>query len=360
MTFLQKIQDLLDSTALRIGRELYIVDAQGYVMAASRGDLPQAGDMVPIESEWEKDTLWDEEHGAVYSHLADGNGNTLYLCVQAKAQQDEHYAYLIARMIEGALAGQSGKQGREDILADLLLGRYSNDEVDYYAQELHLALKQNHCVLLLEIQAERMDTVRNVLMQATLTRREDLIVPLSTRQVALVMSLRLDDDTQEMRQLGSAIAETLENEYQLPCTIGIGLVKSQMWQMQESLREAQQAVRMGRLQGYEGPVYAYSDYLMEFFLKAMPHETMQRYYNQVQGQTVTDVLQGEMEATVRAFFINSLNVSETARQLCIHRNTLLYRLDKIQRSTGMDLRNFEHAVIFKLLMQIDRELSQNE
>jgi carbohydrate diacid regulator len=134
--------------------------------------------------------------------------------------------------------------------------------------------------------------------------------------------------------------------------IGIGGVKENLFQLQESYGEATKAIEVGKIYNTSNRIYMYSFLLLERFLYEVPLNLCERFSKILFAKEYKKVLSDEMIATIEKFFENSLNLSETARQLFIHRNTLVYRLDKIQRIMGLDLRNFHDAVTFKIMMML--------
>lgn len=356
MSLSEKLQTQLEELSLRIEREMYIVDADGYVVASTDGDLPQAGDLYPVESEWTADTLWDSEREHIYARFTDQQGQPLYLCMRIRQQQDVHLAYLTGRILKNELPRQATGPNREQLLRSLLMGRLSQAEMSHLSQEYHLPMLQTRCVILLEARPEHIGAVGSIMLQAAASRKDDWVVPISSRLAALVRVMRPDEERQELIQLAHALVDTLDNEYQLPARAYVGLPKGQLAQLSASFAEAQQAAKMAAQLSDEGTVFSYGRYLMEFFLEQMPAADVHQFYDKVQGFLVRDMLSPETEEMIRALFRTNLNISEAARRSGIHRNTLLYRLDKIQRATGLDLRCFDDAVIFKLLMQMGSHL----
>ena len=161
-------------------------------------------------------------------------------------------------------------------------------------------------------------------------------------------------DYDEIEQLGLAIESTFVNETSHPVYIGIGEPKRQLPQLYESFREARRAIDVGRVYRTEKYVFVYRKLLLERFLADVPADMRARYNQMMFNRKTARLFNEEMVHTIEKFFENSLNLSETARQIYIHRNTLVYRLDKVQRMIGLDLRDFDDAVTFKMMMLLGK------
>lgn len=352
MSLTQKLQAQLEELSQRVARQMYVLDADGYVLASTAVELPQAGDLYPLENEWTADTLWDGDKSHVYARFIDQQGSRMYLCICAQQPGDVHLAYLSARILKAELPQRTAGPDREQQLRELLIGRLTPAETAQLSKEYHLPLQQTRCVILLQAKPEHIEAAAAMMLQAAAARRDDWIVPISPRLVALVRVMRPDEERQELIQLAHALIDTLENEYQLPAKAFIGLPKQQLTQLALSFAEAQQAGKIGTQLHPAEPVYPYNSYLLECFLEQLPPAELNQFYEQSQGHLIQDLLTPELQTMIRTLFTCNLNISEAARTLGVHRNTLLYRLDKIQRATGLDLRNFDNAVVFKLLMQL--------
>ena len=130
--------------------------------------------------------------------------------------------------------------------------------------------------------------------------------------------------------------------------IGIGNAYEGILNIRQSFREAKEAIRIGRLYNLPREIFILKDLLAERIVSLIPRDRVEELAGNVLKGDINSVLDGEMIRTVETFFKSNLNVSDSSRILYIHRNTLLYRLDKLEKATGLDIRKFEDAVVFKL------------
>ena len=180
----------------------------------------------------------------------------------------------------------------------------------------------------------------------------DLLISRSPERTVLIKS---GEDAQEMEEFVLALMDTVEGETGLRLEAGIGNLTVDCAGWAAGYREAEVALKTGRACRMKGPVYVYRKQLLERLLSEIPPETRKRYLREVFGEDIRKTLSGDTMETVDMFFDSDLNLSDTARQMFIHRNTLTYRLDKIRKETGLDLRRFRDAVIFRVLTNLPDE-----
>ena len=177
----------------------------------------------------------------------------------------------------------------------------------------------------------------------------DLLVDYSP---GLAVLIKQETDLADAEEFALALLNTLEGEAALKPEAGIGEIHRGTAEWPAALREALAAIRTGREFHLRGPVQVFRKQMLERLLSAIPPEERRAFRSSVFPNGIRKTLTPEMLETVEVFFASDLNLSDTARQMFIHRNTLTYRLDKIRRETGLDLRRFGDAVIFRVLMAL--------
>ena len=181
------------------------------------------------------------------------------------------------------------------------------------------------------------------------TEESDRIVGLDSGETALILDMR-KRTCDEAFEYAAAAAETMESEGGVSCRAGIGRTAASACELSASLREARQAIDTGIRHSLPGIVHAYDRQTLERLADMIPEAEAEAFRKDLIPPQAEKVLNEETLDTIRIFFRNDLNVSTTARQLFIHRNTLLYRMEKIRKATGLDLRKFEDAVVFRMMM----------
>lgn len=184
--------------------------------------------------------------------------------------------------------------------------------------------------------------------------RGDAVTETEPGCIALIKQAEGHSD-EEIAEFAAAVIETVETETGIQVQAGIGAFVRELAGLKESLRQARQAIETGRLFRPDGRVFCYHRQAMERMIGAVPEETRRQLRKEMLPPEAAKLLNPEMMETVSAFFRNDLNLSTTARELFIHRNTLIYRLDKIRKETGFDLRRFQDAAVFQMISRIPEE-----
>ena len=164
---------------------------------------------------------------------------------------------------------------------------------------------------------------------------------------------------EDIAEYTAAVAETIETETGIQMQAGIGTATRELAGLKESLRQAGEAIETGRMFQPESRVFVYSRQTMERLICAIPEESRRQLRDELLSSETGKQLSPEMMETIRAYFRNDLNLSTTARELFIHRNTLIYRLDKIRKETGFDLRRFRDAAVFQMISCIPESEKEN-
>ena len=230
---------------------------------------------------------------------------------------------------------------RDEVLRRVLLDGLNGTELETLAAEHGLEMDRARCAVFFYCEGDAR-AVEETLHEVFSGSNSDLVVRLDRNSVALLRAM----DGSNHDELEELVLEVLDNAREVT-----GVASRQM---AKSLGEARSAMEIGRVYRPGKRVYAFRSLLLERFICEIPPQIAQRYYDALFSKRNARVFNEEMVQTIDKFFECHLNVSEAARQLYIHRNTLVYRLDKVQRATGLDLRAFDDAITFKLLRMLGR------
>ena len=157
---------------------------------------------------------------------------------------------------------------------------------------------------------------------------------------------------EEVTEFAAAVIDTAETEAGIRLQAGIGRLTHRAAELKDSYTDAEEAIRLGKRFPSGGSVFTYGHMAAERLMNAVPARERARLRKELFTPEAQKLLGSEMMETIDAFFRNDLNLSTTARELFIHRNTLIYRLDKIRKVTGYDLKRFQDAAAFRLLSRL--------
>ena len=255
-------------------------------------------------------------------------------------------------MIGAAVAAREAGNDINNAYQRILQNELSMTELDAAVDEHHIPAAQPRCVLLMHMVQVQHRSAGEILSEMVPLGDRDVLVPMDKHTAAFIKDAENLDDIEEMRQFACAVQETLMEEIALPVTIGIGDIARSISELHASYRQARRAIEIGRVFAEETSVHVYRSMILERFLSELPPEMAEHYHGLLFNRSTARLFGEEMLYTIEMFFKKDLNLSDTARQLYIHRNTLVYRLDKVQKLVGLDLRKFDDAVTFRMLLEM--------
>lgn len=255
---------------------------------------------------------------------------------------------MIGAVISANEAGNDVNNAYQRILQNEL----SLAELDAAVDEHGIPASMTRCVLLMHMVQVQQRSAYEILDELLPRSGTDVLVAMDKHTAALIKDTTGVEDEDELRQFADAVQETLMGEIALPVVIGIGEMARGVGELHASYRQARRAIEIGRMFAPERTVHVYRNMMLERFLSDLSPEMAEHYHSLLFNRSTSRLFGEEMLYTIEMFFKKDLNLSDTARQLYIHRNTLVYRLDKVQRQVGLDLRKFEDAVTFKMLLEM--------
>lgn len=275
-----------------------------------------------------------EKDGYIYLYV----GDRIYSCEKSPEGKT-----LLTQIISPHTRG-SFPDEESCVLRDVLNGKKDISEL----KETGLTEHAKRCVILLRLSHNAdCETLQGLIP----FEESDRITVLDNGDAVLL--IQMDEKTQEeVLEFASATIETLESEAGITCFAGIGRPVDSLERIITSYRDAATALSTAIRHRIPGFVFVYGKHILEQFADLIPAEKAEKIKKDIITDKSEKVLTAETIETVRAFFLNDLNLSTTARQLYIHRNTLIYRLEKIRKATGLDLKKFEDAAVFRMLMSI--------
>lgn len=296
----------------------------------SFSDIPKAVQDTLQESG--KETT--EKDGVVYYRT----GNYVFSC-ESSAEAD-----LLFTSLQNPDVQACNISGRDKILYDSLMGNCNSDIL----RRVGIMEKSDRCVILFRTRRGFDTDSANRLIPL---EDDDYLVVLDDYNIAVIMHMN-KRSMEDIVEFAGAVSETMENEGGISCQAGIGNIVSSFSLLSSSFREAGEALDAAKRHNLHGPVFVYRKQTLERLADLIPAEKSRELINDIIPSDIQKQLTSELMDTVKSLFENDLNFSVTARKMYIHRNTLLYRLDKIKKTTGLDLRKFEDAAVFRFLMSL--------
>ena len=234
--------------------------------------------------------------------------------------------------------------------------------VDLYsrAKELHIDVTAPRGVLLIR-QTEKVDSATVEILQNLFPdRQRDFIFGVNDTDVVLIKELNPGADSDDLNKYARQIEDMLTTELFIKPVIGVGSISNHLRELAERYKEAQVAIEVGKVFDDDKMIIHYDNLGIGRIIYKLPRTLCEMFLNEVFKRSPIDSLDQETLDTINKFFENNLNVSETSRKLFVHRNTLVYRLEKIKKLTGLDLREFDHAIVFKVALMVKKYLNSQD
>ena len=334
----QVIQKTIQDIKRVSGYEISLWGADGESMASSASESETLKDKVKSfieDSEMEDISERADEETALFAIYAD---RALEYVMALTGTGDDRM--LAGRMgviqVVGLMKACGEQMDKDRFIQNLLLDNLLVVDIYNRARKLHIANERRRVVFIVEPKDENdnlvLETMRGLYGMGT----RDFVTAVDEGHIILV--------------------KELENKEDYPVRVSYGTIVQELKEVSRSYKEANMALEVGRVFYGERGVLAYNELGIGRLVHQLPRSLCEMFLKEVLAVNATEMFDDEELVTVYAFFDNNLNISETARKLFIHRNTLVYRLEKIQRKTGLDVRVFEDALTFKIAVMVEKHL----
>ena len=252
------------------------------------------------------------------------------------------------------------KHDRGTFVKNIIMDNILPGDIYIRAKELHFATEAPRAVFLVRQLGHGDVTTVDVLSNLFPDRLQDFVLSINETDIAVVKQITASTTDEELEKIARSMEETLKNELYIKSVIGIGTVAEHLRGLADSYKEAQTAIDVGKVFDTERSIINYENLGIGRLIYQLPTTLCEIFLSEVFKKNSIDSLDQETLFTINKFFENNLNVSETSRKLFVHRNTLVYRLEKIKKLTGLDLRQFDHAIVFKVALMVRKYLSSRE
>ncbi|MBR6719364.1 MAG: helix-turn-helix domain-containing protein [Clostridia bacterium] len=246
-----------------------------------------------------------------------------------------------------------------NFIKNVLLDNIMIGDLHAKTKELHIPTDVTRVVMTVRVDAGHDQAAIDMLANVFPDKEKDFIISIDSGDVAIVKELKPNFSDKDVQKIAKSLLDTINSELMVNASIGIGTIVNDMKDLAKSYREAHVALEVGKVMDTDKPIVSYNKLGIGRLIYQLPTTLCKLFLDEVFVKGSLDTLDHETIVTIQKFFEKNLNVSETSRQLYVHRNTLVYRLDKVQKLTGLDLRMFEDAIVFKVAMMVKKYLESN-
>lgn len=351
--FQSVVLQMKDSTDRAIG----VIDSEGTVVACN--ELTSIGEHWSASVEAVKGG--SEEvvtvQGKTFKPLAGWNAQFDYaVFVRGEDTEARLLCSMAAVALNGARAYYEEKHDKATFVKNIISDNILLGDIYVHAKELHFISELPRAVFLIRYgggaDVSTLDTVQALFPD----KQADFVLSISETDVALIKQLGEGADSRDLFKIAKQIEEVLAEELNVKVVIGIGTVVGHIRDLARAYKEAQIAIDVGKVFDTEKSIINYENLGIGRLIYQLPTTLCEMFLQEVFKKNPIDALDMETLFTINKFFENNLNVSETARKLFVHRNTLVYRLEKIKKLTGLDLREFDDAITFKVALMVKKYL----
>ena len=243
------------------------------------------------------------------------------------------------------------KYNKTDFLQGLLTGDIPSYDIHDRASRLHINADEKRVLYLLETKSTD-DMTTEILKSLFPSQTKTYLVPMADNTTAILRSLRQGESPDSIRSIARTIVDTLNTEALAHVHLSYSSTIETLADLPEAFRETSLALKVGKLFYSEQTIFPYNELGIGRLIYQLPVTLCESFLKELFGEDIPDSFDEDTTVTINRFFQNSLNIAETSRQLHMHRNTLIYRLEQIQKRTGLDLRLFEDAMTFKIATMV--------
>lgn len=354
----QVLQSTIDGLKAITRVDLCVLGTDGEILAATLEPSIESREAVLafVDSPADSQALSGFQFFKVYdeSHLE--------FIILAKGDTDD--VYMVGKMtafqIQNLIIAYKERYDKDNFIKNLLLDNLLLVDIYNLAKKLHIEADARRVVFLIETKQEKdmnaLETVRSLFAG----KSRDFITAVDERNIILVKELKPNEDYDSMMKTAKVLLDTLNTEAMTRVNISFGTIINEIRDVSRSYKEAKMALEVGKIFYSDRNVVAYSNLGIGRLVYQLPMPMCKVFIREIFDGKSPDDFDEETIVTINKFFENNLNVSETSRQLYIHRNTLVYRLDKIQKMTNLDLRVFEDAITFKMALMVVKYMKYME
>lgn len=290
-----------------------------------------------------------DDHQLEYVVLAKGDSDDVYMVGK-----------LAAFEIQNLLVAYKERYDKDNFIKNLLLDNLLLVDIYNRAKKLHIEASVRRVVFLIETKNEKDTNALETVKGLFSSKSKDFITQVDEKNIIVVKEVKPNEDYDDMEKTAKVILDMLNTEAMTMVHVSYGTMVNEIKDVSRSYKEAKMALDVGKIFYSDRNVIAYSSLGIGRLIYQLPMPLCKMFIKEIFGDKSPDDFDEETIATINKFFENSLNVSETSRQLYIHRNTLVYRLDKLQKSTGLDLRVFDDAITFKIALMVVKYMKYME
>ncbi len=341
-----------------VERTIGVIDENGIIIACSeQGKIGESSQRVREELAYSSDFVTLE--GYTYRFISSGGKNDNIVFCEGEDEASVKNVKILAIALANIKDLYDEKYDKGSFIKSIILDNILPSDIYIKSNELRFNNEEYRCVVVVKFgvitETPAYEMVESVMQDAD--REHDYIINIGEQDVAIVKELTPETEEDEVEAYAEGLLNAIADTYGQRVYIGISSITDNLRDLAKAYKEARISIEVGKIFDNEKPVMSYRNLGIGRLVYQLPTTLCEIFLQEVFNKGSLESLDRETLMTVQSFFENNLNVSETSRKLFVHRNTLVYRLEKIRKLTGLDLREFDHAVTFKVALMVKKYLT---
>ena len=339
-----------------VDRVIGVLDENGIIISCS--DLAKIGGTrqgVRDELSYTSETVMSG--GYTYKPIGSGAKTEYIVFVEGEDKQAERLAAILSISLGSIKGLYDDKYDKASFIKNVILDNILPSDIYLKSKELHFSNDVMRIVMLIKFIGKNEIIPYQMVQNMFPDKNKDYVISVGESDIVLVKEVKPNYDTRAIEKIAQSISDTFGTEFYTKVSIGIGTAVESIKDLARSYKEAQVAIEVGKVFDTEKNIVSYENLGIGRLIYQLPTTLCEMFLSEVFKKGSIETLDRETLLTIQCFFENNLNVSETSRKLFVHRNTLVYRLEKVRKLTGLDLREFDDAITFKVAMMVKKYLT---
>ena len=345
----QTIQNAINEVFELTKTQFAVADTFGTVLAKT-GDAIQT-DRADIESFAKSEALLKEQDGAVYIKIID-ELEPIFVLIAKDGDDPMLIGKLTAVQLKNLVIAYKERMDHNAFFQNLLLDNMLLVDMYSRAKKLHIDAYLPRCVFVIEPVGKRDVNMLEIVKELFYTQSGDYVTAIDEEHIVVIKTLETAEDMETIDETARMLVDMAGSEVMQKVKVAYGNIAEEIKGISKAYKEAMMALDVGKIFYMEKSIIAYNSHGIGRLIYQLPINLCQMFVKEIFGDEIPTEIDDEILTTANKFFENSLNVSETSRQLCMHRNTLLYRIEKLQKATGLDIRVFDDALTLKIALMV--------
>ncbi len=350
-------QDIVSQMSEVFQKKFGIADATGLVLASNGPEISEELARELIDSLSEEKVFVREGYTL---RLIEGRPYPEYIVyVEGTDEVARYCCNAVAVAANNVRRYYDEKYDKTIFMQNIIFDNMLAFDLHQKALELHVDVDISRVVFYIKVLKKGEIGIYEVIRNMFPDKEKDFVINIDSSNIVLIKELKEKQDAAYIDALAKQIVDNVHSETMMSVLLGVSTVAENINYLNSAYKEAQIALEVGKVFDEEKYILHYDNLGIGRLIYQLPIKLCELFLHEVFKKGDISLLDSETILTINKFFENDLNVSETSRQLFVHRNTLVYRLEKIYKLTGLDLRKFDQAIVFKVAMMVHKYLSSN-